>query len=374
MALESEIVVDVEGAEAIAEEWDRLAVVLAKPYCTPGWMLAWWRNSAPPGAGLRLVCVRDGGRLIGLAPLWAEREAAGSSRYEFLGARLASPVGPIAEAGREPEVAAELTRALAAASPRVQLLEFEDEAANGWRARLIESWPGRPPWLLEGKPRPLPIVAIGEGGYEGWFAGRSSKFRQRARRGQRRLLEKGAELTLADAAGLDAALDDFERLHGTRWEEHGGSNALVSGLRQMFLEMGGELLEQGRLRVFVLAAESEAIVVWILLAAGAEVCAWNTGFDESWSELSPAFYAMLSVIEDAAERGESTISFGSGTTELKLRLADRMDEVSRDVIVPHGRAYPLSRLRLLPAQARRFASRKLSDDAKARLRRVARRR
>src|SRR5262249_5455403 len=142
----------------------------------------------------------------------------------------------------------------------------------------------------------------------------------------------------------------------------------------MFLDIGAELLEQGRLRVFVLAAEGEAIVVWILLAAGAEVCAWNTGFDESWSELSPAFYAMLSVIEDAAERGESTISFGSGTTELKLRLADRMDEVSRDVLVPRGRAFPLTRLRLLPAQTRRFASRKLSDDAKARLRRVARRR
>jgi CelD/BcsL family acetyltransferase involved in cellulose biosynthesis len=372
MALEAETLTEVEAAREIAAEWDALAVASSRPYCAPAWMLSWFRHLAPPGSGLRLVAVREAGRLVGVGPFWAEQAAAGSSRYGVLGARLASPTGPLAAAGREPEVAAAIAEALASARPRLSLLEIESEVGGTWHA-LAAAWPGRPPWVLAGKERPL-SRAVFEDGYEAWFASKSSKFRQRARRGLRRLEEKEARTEQVDAAGLEGALEDFERLHGSRWEEEGGSNALVPGWRQMFRDVAAELLPAERLRVFVTAAAGEAVSVWIMLAAGDDVAAWNTGFDEGWSELSPAFYATLEMIEDAARRGESTLSFGGGTTELKLRLADRRDALSNDLIVPPGPAYPVTRLRLAPAQARRLASERLSDQAKARLRSLVGRR
>jgi len=48
--------------------------------------------------------------------------------------------------------------------------------------------------------------------------------------------------------------------------------------------------------------------------------------------LSPAFYAMMPIIEEAAGRGEELVTFGSGETDLKHRLADRWDAGSRDVV------------------------------------------
>lgn len=366
MATEAEILSDVENARGIAEEWDALAVAASRPYCTPAWMLSWIQHVAPPGAGLRLVAVRDGGELIGVGPFWCENEGASASRYGVLGAELASPTGPVAAAGREGEVAAQIARALAAASPRPSLLEIESEPESTWH-ELAAAWPGRRPWVLPGKERPLSYADFGDG-YEAWFAGKSSKFRQRARRGQRRLEEKGAKLELVDAAGLDHALVEFERLHGGRWEEEGGSNALVPGWREMFAQVGAELLPAERLRIFVTTVGGEAISVWIMVVAGADVAAWNTGYDETWSELSPAFYATLEIVEDAARRGEKTVSFGGGTTELKLRLADHRDALANDLLVPPGPSYPMTRIRLAPAQARRLASERLSDETKARLR------
>lgn len=372
MALVAEILSDAEDAAEIAGEWDGLAVAASRPYCAPSWMLSWWRHVAPAGAGLRLVAVREGGELVGVGPFWCERAGAGASRYRVLGAQLASPTGPLAKPGREREVAAQIAQALAAARPRVELLEIESEVGGPWH-RLADAWPGRRPWVLPGKERPLSYAAFADG-YEAWFEAQSSKFRQRARRGQRRLEEKGATLELVDAAGLPGALDEFERLHGDRWEEEGGSNALVPGWREMFLAIAAELLPQQRLRIFVTAVEGRAISVWIMVAAGADVAAWNTGFDEGWSELSPAFYATLAIIEDAAERGESTLSFGGGTTELKQRLADRRDALANDLIVPPGPSYPVTRMRLAPAQAKRLLGERLSDQTKARLRSLAGRR
>ncbi|MGV1050246.1 MAG: hypothetical protein ACOYD4_17165, partial [Solirubrobacterales bacterium] len=112
MALAAEILSDLADAETVSEEWDRLATGAGESFSAPGWALAWWRHVAPAGAGLRLVVVRDEGELVGVAPLWAVRAGSRSSRYEALGGRLASPAGPLAAPGREPEVAAELGRAL----------------------------------------------------------------------------------------------------------------------------------------------------------------------------------------------------------------------------------------------------------------------
>jgi CelD/BcsL family acetyltransferase involved in cellulose biosynthesis len=374
MALQSEILEDLDAAEGISADWDRLAVEAGRPYSAPAWALAWWRHCAPPEGELRLIAARDRDELVGVAPLWATKAGVKRAPYEFLGARLAAPTGPLAASGREPEVASSIADGLAELGPRPAALEFEEDAEDGWSGLLAEAWPRRTAWGLRRQTRPLPVISLDGLDFDGWLGRKSAKFRQRARRVRRRLEEQGALFGQVGADGFEEGLVAFERLHGARWQERGGSNALAPGLRPMIAEVAAAWLEAGRLRIFTLELEGEIAASWLLVEAGGWVDAWNTGFDDRWSRLSPAFQLMLYVVEDAAARGDAAICLGGGATEYKLRLADRVGALDRTTLLPRDAAYLGARLRLAPTQARRFASERLPDGAKSRLRGLGRRR
>jgi CelD/BcsL family acetyltransferase involved in cellulose biosynthesis len=266
-----------------------------------------------------------------------------------------------------------LTGALAQASPRLSFLRLEDQVGGGAIAdRVAESWPDGA-WVHSAPPAPLPIVVLDGHDYESWLATKSSKFRQETRRLRRRLDDAGGVFGVVETAGVERAVEAFVELNGARWEDRGGSNALIPGIREMLAEVARDLLPSGRLRIYTLEVEGRIIAVNILVAAGDEVCGWNSGFDVEWGRYSPSLLLTLQALADAAERGEKRMSLGPGGTPYKLRMADAEEEVGVLTVVPHGAGYLRTRLRLVRHQARWGFSRRLSPDTKQRLRRLARR-
>jgi CelD/BcsL family acetyltransferase involved in cellulose biosynthesis len=374
MGLVTEVIEDESSLLEVSVEWDRLAVESERPFCAPAWMLAWWRNVRPDAAELRVVVITDGDQLVGIAPFWTLDGSSRRANYEILAARLSAPTGPLAAPGREAGAAEEFGRALAGARPRPSLLLLEDLAgAEGWDRRLDGAWPRPGPWVLRSAARPLPIVTLDGLDFDAWIAGRSSKFRQESSRLRRRLDDAGARFLLAGPGEVDRALDAFENLHGARWSDRGGSNALVPGLRGMLIDVARELLPGGRFRIFMIEAEGSVVAVNILLAAGPEVSGWNSGFDQSWGRLSPSLQLTLHAVADAAERGEARMSLGPGGKDYKLRLADSQREVAVSRLLPRGLLYPFARLRLAPQQTRIGISNRLSTGTKQRIRSLVRR-
>jgi CelD/BcsL family acetyltransferase involved in cellulose biosynthesis len=370
----AEIVDDATDLEPLRERWDALAVAAGRPYCAPAWALAWWHNARPDGAALRVVAVRDDGEPIGIAPLWADPGALGGARYRLLAGGLSAPVGPLAVAGREPEVAAAVAGALAAAHPRPAAIAFEGQRAGpDWIAELAAGWPGRRPWRHATPAVVSPTVDLSPADYDAWLATKTSNFRQQARRFRRRLDKEGATFRVAEAGEVDRAVGAFVDLHGARWSERGGSNALVDGLAPMLLEVAGELAPLGRFRAVTIEIGGAVVSAQLFVAAGGEVSYWNGGFDERWERHKPAQQTLLFAIADAIERGDRRIDLGPGAQDYKRRLADGEDAVDTVTVVPRGAAYPLDRARLAPYQARWAVSRRLTPDVKRRLRGLLRR-
>lgn len=371
MALATAIVEDEAALEGLRARWDQLAVDVGRPFCAPGWMLPWWRHAAPAGAGLRVLGVSDGDELVGVVPLWTENGNASRSDYEALSTWLAPPAGPLAAAGREDEVAEAAVEALFAAEPRPSAVRFwsrDDASAVG--ARLCEAAAGQRCWTHAAAPVPLPMVSLEGGDFDQWLAGRSSKFRQEMGRRRRRLDDAGARFSLVEPGGLGPALDAFVELHGSRWQDRGGSDALIPGLREMLAEAADELMPSGRLRIFTLEAGGQSIAVSILVAAGPEVSGWSSGFDAEWHRFSPSMQLTLQAIADAIERGEERLCLGPGEAGYKRRLADTRQEIAMTTLVPRGLTYPLTRLRLAPYQARSFVAPRLSKKTRQRLKRL----
>lgn len=355
--LRARVITDVAGAEAIAAEWDALAVAAERPLSAPAWLMAWWRTMAPGDAELRIVAVHDGDRMVGLAPYMVVRRARLAHYLPLGGPDMGVRNAPLCAPGDELPVARVLAGALAACSPPPAVVALDQvNVASPWPMLLRRAWPGLvPPRLERTRRAPAPTLHLDPGSsYDEWLAGKSSNFRQRLRRDARKLAERGATTTLATGpAELDAALDAFRRLHGDRW---GDATPLgdEAGDRLM-REAGRELLASGRFRVWTIAIDETVVTVQVFVVAGGEVTYWNGGWDPEFSALSPAMLGICAGVEDAFARGERRVNFGEGDHHYKTRLADHDEDIAWVRLYPRTPRYAVTLLATAPNRLRAAA-------------------
>jgi CelD/BcsL family acetyltransferase involved in cellulose biosynthesis len=345
--------------EPFAAEWDALAVTAASPFATPAWVRAWFEHLRPRGAELRLVFVSAGGRLIGVGPFYV---VGGDC---FPAGRGVGIAPPLAAEGRREEVGAAIATALAGTERPPARIELRHHRSDGdWAAAIGDAWPGHAAWRRHEAEHVVPYVELGDD-FEEWFKARSSSFRRETRRKRKRLDEAGASFRYADADSLERDVDEFMRLHRQRLSGQGGTGLTDPGVERMLVAVGRELLESGRFRLLCMEVGETFVAGQVLLGAGGELSAWNSGFDEAYGELSPSMQCLIWALEDAAGSGARTMSLGPGPQDYKARLADGEDWLETDLLVPRGPRYPLVRLgigaRGLTARARAGARRRLDS-------------
>jgi CelD/BcsL family acetyltransferase involved in cellulose biosynthesis len=345
-----EIVDELDSARALAGEWDELAVAQGLPLCAPGWMLSWWRHLAPGGSELRIVAVRDGARLIGLAPWFIDSGEHGRKDLRFLGAELSDRVDILCRPGHEDEVRDELLRAIHQLRPRPDLVSFEAvPAASQWAHRLAGGWSGRLRFArYRNSVRVTPVTYLPSIPPEEWLVGRSSHFRAQMRKLRRKLeAQHGAVRHVKDHSGMQSALRSMLALHAERWQGRGESGLTKPGVAEMLSE-AAVALGPDRLRLWMAEVEGEPISVQLLLAAGGELKAWNGGWSQQYSKLQPPMLTTLAALEDAIARGQQRIDLGAGEHAYKMRFADDGDALSWGGLIVRNGRWPLTRVELAP--------------------------
>ena len=342
--------------------WSELADLRRRPYCRPEWMLAWWRHAAPTGSLLRTVLVLDGERLVGIAPYFAGPGRAGRTDYRLLSAGASHPLDLLAEDGCEAAVASAVAAALAGARPRASLVTFEGlDEDSAWPAALRAAWPGRlqPRRYWTGR-MVTPLMELPSVDYEAWMASKSSNFRHQMRRLRRKFAAAGG--TTYIAAGeeqIARSARAFADMHDSRWERRGGSSLEPNGTARMLTEAALALGPE-RLRLWTAELDGRLVAVQVFVAAGGEICFFNSGWDEAHAEFKPSLVGILAAIEDALARGDRRINFGAGTQHYKLRFAeDTTFGVTWGGLFPVDRRYPATRVQLAPSQLEWWARRRV---------------
>jgi CelD/BcsL family acetyltransferase involved in cellulose biosynthesis len=352
MSLDAEIVTEHERADALAPEWHALAAACGEPMSAPAWMLTFSRELSGARETPRIVAVRDGGRLVGLAPLCADlerpRRVAG---YRLLAGDMPRTT-PLALAGREWEVAGAVAAALAAADPRPEAVGLESiSVATCWPLALAEQWPARMrPLLRQYFVMSSPTAALRQESFDAWLASKSSNFRSQMRRMRRRFAEAGGSGRFSTRATLHDDIAAMVRLHAGRWEGRGASSIVAGGerLAAAYESVGHQLLEEGGFRLRMLELDGEAISAQLFTGIGGEVIYINGGWDERFAQFKPAMLGILDAIEDAFERGERRMDFGPGAQPYKLRFADGTDPLAWSVLIAPGRSMPRVLAQTLP--------------------------
>jgi CelD/BcsL family acetyltransferase involved in cellulose biosynthesis len=319
-------------------------------------MLAWWRHASPLDSRLAVVIVMDDDRVVGVAPMSLRRTRTGLRVARLLG--TGHRVEPLAEPGREQEVATAAVEALRGLldRPGAVLLDRGD-AESAWPGLLARAWP-RPAAILWSELIEAPAVRLAGRTYDEWLAARSGNFRSQHRRRRRQLAERGAEFRLIGPGDdLAGPIASFIALTIKRWVAHLGADRGPEGVRGMLLEAAADLVPRGRMRIWTLEVEGRAISAQVFLVAGGEVAYWNGGYDEEWSKLRPGFETIIRAIEHAFAEGDRRLDLGGGATGYKLRMTKDDDPIRSILLLPGGHDLPFRRAQLLPDQLERLAKR-----------------
>ena len=381
-----QVLADPADEPGLVDAWRALAEAQGNAFTTPEWYAAYARHygaDAPPF----VVRVRDAdGTLAGLLPLCRDtkRSGAGPSvlsgrTVRFAGADVGDRFGPVAQPGREAEVA----RAAAGALGReAVVLQNVDAGAERFGA-LGEGLRGRvSSTRLRGGV--LPYVPLTGHTWDTFLGARSRNFRQQVRRKERALVDGQGAVFRATASPDEVNRDvaEFFRLHAARWDDREGGSTITSPTVHAFhTDFAAAALERGWLRMWFLevpgdaaersstGGEREAVAALYAWRIGGRYAYFQAGFDPAWAEKSVGLVLMAHTVRSAIEEGAEEYDLLLGDETYKARFAT--DEREVEVLVVAGALDPTRLLAQVDAGVRR-ATDNMSPELRARLRDLAR--
>lgn len=362
--LTTEVVTSIARLQELAGEWEALLARSDQdePTVSPPWVLAWWRAFGQDGGRrLRVVAVRRGARLAGVAPLvsrvaW-KRQTLPSRRLELAGSgepeadEIASDyIGVVAERGLEQAVADAVARAIAGGElgawdelllprmnldgPMVPILASSLECLG----RICFEVTGGSPYI------PLPAT------WDEYLARLSSSSRRRVRQSLRAFdawTGGHAKLRIARTrAELEEGACILRDLHALRWREAGERGAFASPKFAAFhAEVMPELLSRDALELIWLCVRGEPVAALYNIVWNGKVHFYQSGRrTDVPSNLRPGLVIHALAIRRAIELGRTEYDFLNGTSRYKQELALAVRPLGQLRVLRRGR---VDRLRLL---------------------------
>ena len=310
------------GAPGV-EEW-RALNDRARSGCmflSPDWLLPWWDHFGE-GREQQIVCVREGGKLIGLLPLFAETARFGgvrARRVAFLGEDTGCDfLDVLAEPGREREV---LDHCL----ERLLGLPWDVCDLDGlWResftaGQLAARFPPRGKAISrDARLRYVcPHIPLA-GTWDEYLKGLGR--RENLRRREKWLFRQpGVSISCArtpEQAGR--AVEEFLALHRARWAAEGGSDGLTSERHEQFhREVALRLAHAGGLRMYTLQAARRPVASVYGVVHQGRFNYYQSGYDPNWASRSVGLLLLARTVQDAFAEGLQEFDFLRGNEGYK---------------------------------------------------------
>lgn len=318
--------------QSVAAEWDAVAAQARLPLMSSTQISAWWKHLASREAEPRIVLVRDGTRLIGVAPFYERRRNGGMLRvYALPGAEVGAGISLVSLPGRQWEVAAAVSRTLAGIASAPDVIDFRRTPLGlSWPMMLRASWPTAiPPRISQHNLELVPGIELGKRSFEEWVQARSTNLRSQLRRAMRSFERDGGQARLSSADRIEQDAAAMMSLHLRRMGRDRSSLAIMADqLVSALVEAGATSAAEGQFRLWMLEIDGAVISAQWFAACGGHVSYINGGWDPDFRRYSPALLGITHAIKDACERGDDYVDLGPGTHGYKLRLANRTDAVA----------------------------------------------
>jgi CelD/BcsL family acetyltransferase involved in cellulose biosynthesis len=303
----------------------------ATPFQSPEWVLAWAEAFSPEC--MRVIEVRCGGTLVGLAPLLIYRRAQ-EPVLAFMGGGVSDYLDLLVDPRFESEVFAAILGAVAEIDGWITL-DWTDLPAASLLHRMSLARLAVPHdhcsslRLPASRQRLLELL--------------SDRQRANLRNARSRLQRAGGgTVELASAETLPEFLKDLFRLHTSRWLRMGESGVLADPkVRSFHCQAAPQLLARGILRFYRLRVNRQTVATLYALLGPDTVFCYLQGFDPEFAHLSPGTQLMFSAIEDAVHMGIDKFDFLRGDEAYKKHWRAQLEPTYR-IQLPRSAIHHLS--------------------------------
>jgi len=286
------------------------------PFILPEWMEV-WRQSFGEGAELRIRTVREGGSIIGIAPLMVKDETA-----SLIGdTDVCDYVDFIVTPGREKEffesVLDDLKKSgikqldLKHVRPDSTVLQSLAPLAQG-RGLAVETVKDNVSYEMD-----LPAS------FEEYLEGLSTKQRHEVRRKLRRLNEEGGiEYRFVDEGGaVGQAMETFYKMFVESRQDK--ANFMTEKMRSFFNLMVDVMSRVGLLKLGVLELDGRPLAEIMCFDYQDCIYLYNSGYDPNYVSLSAGLLSKVLAIKDSIEKGRKKFDFLKGAETYKSHLGGR---------------------------------------------------
>jgi CelD/BcsL family acetyltransferase involved in cellulose biosynthesis len=326
-------VTTLDELEALEGEWARLWARCsgATPFQHPAWLLAWCRQFQPVAP--RVLALRRGARLVGIAPLLIYRE--GEQRVVgLLGGGVSDYLDVLFEPGLGVEGAAQVWLYLEQQRSAWDICRFEQLRPTSPVRELARACRCPVTWEIQEVCPALSLPAR----VEDLGAVVSARVLHDAHYNRRRMARAGAwRVSWARPEQVPAYFDALVRLHRARWQARGEAGMLADArIARFHLDALPGLARAGLVRACELSLDGCAIAVSYALYARGHVYHYLTGFDPQFQRFSPGKLLVLEALEAAIQAGDATFDFLRGSERYKYMWGARDRAIQRLSIVPRS--------------------------------------
>ncbi len=317
--------VDRDAIAGLRDEWNGLLdrCPAATIYQTWEWNEAWWRVFGA-NKRLRLLQVREGGRLMGFAPLYVSRHLGTPlRRLAFIGTGATDYLDVLAEEDRAPEVCAAILRYLDTMqgldAADLQQLRPESELR-----RAAECHPS----LIAGARRgelipqePCPYLEL-PAEWDEYSARLGKKNRSNISYAERLIARtfSSAEASLARSDNLETSLDALFDLHQLRWKARFLPGVLrTEKVREFHRIVAERFLERGWLRLHVTRIDCKIVAALYCFRFRERYYYYLGGFAPDLAKYSLGTVQTAGAIRQAIREGCSEFDFLRGNEPYKYR-------------------------------------------------------
>ncbi|MFN8557592.1 MAG: GNAT family N-acetyltransferase [Dehalococcoidia bacterium] len=309
--------------DQITDEWCRLLAASEHPlpFQHPTWHATWW-SVFGEGATPLLLAVRDGERLVAVAPMMRQDDRVAFATDPEICDYMDFVVAPDAPDG----VYDALLGALGERAWRGLTLWGLPEDARSVAA--MSEAAARRGWQAEEEFEAVcPRIAL-PGEWDAYLASLTKKDRHELRRKMRRFSEAGAGMavfTLHTPEEVAAGLDDFIRLHTA--SRHDKREFMTPVMERFFRSMATALAAHGLVRLFFVELDGKRVAGLLAFDTGTELLLYNSGYDPAYAHASVGLVSKALALQQAITSGKRVFDFLRGAEPYKYDMGAKDLEV-----------------------------------------------